>query len=30
MGVPVVGIGLLYQHGYFRQALDQDLAQQAL
>ena len=24
LGVPVVGIGLLYQRGYFRQSLDQD------
>ncbi len=30
LGVPVIGIGLLYQQGYFRQALDQDGAQQAL
>ncbi len=30
LGVPVVGIGLLYQHGYFRQVLDRDGAQQAL
>lgn len=30
LGVPVVGIGLLYQQGYFRQVLDKDGAQQAL
>jgi len=30
LGVPVVGVGLLYQHGYFRQVIDQDGAQQAL
>jgi glycogen phosphorylase len=30
LGVPVVGVGLLYQQGYFRQAIDQDGAQQAL
>jgi len=30
LGVPVVGIGLLYQHGYFRQVIDQNGAQQAL
>ena len=30
LGVPVIGVGLLYQQGYFRQALDQDGAQQAL
>jgi len=30
LGVPVVGIGLLYQHGYFRQAIDRNGAQQAL
>jgi starch phosphorylase len=30
LGVPVVGVGLLYQQGYFRQMLDQDGAQQAL
>jgi starch phosphorylase len=29
LGVPVVGVGLLYQQGYFRQALDKDGAQQA-
>jgi len=29
-GVPVVGIGLLYQQGYFRQVIDKDGAQQAL
>lgn len=30
LGVPVIGIGLLYQQGYFRQILDNDGAQQAL
>jgi len=30
LGVPVIGVGLLYQQGYFRQAIDQDGAQQAL
>jgi glycogen phosphorylase len=30
LGVPVVGVGLLYQQGYFRQIFDQDGAQQAL
>jgi starch phosphorylase len=30
LGVPVVGVGLLYQQGYFRQMLDQHGAQQAL
>ena len=30
LGVPVVGVGLLYQQGYFRQMIDQDGAQQAL
>lgn len=30
LGVPVVGIGLLYQQGYFRQVIDQHGAQQAL
>jgi len=30
LGVPVVGVGLLYQHGYFRQVIDQDGAQQAV
>jgi len=29
LGVPVVGIGLLYQQGYFRQVIDNDGAQQA-
>jgi starch phosphorylase len=29
LGVPVVGIGLLYQRGYFRQVIDRDGAQQA-
>jgi starch phosphorylase len=30
MGVPVVGVGLLYQQGYFRQVIDKGGAQQAL
>jgi starch phosphorylase len=30
LGVPVVGIGLLYQHGYFRQIIDRDGAQQTV
>jgi len=30
LGVPVVGVGLLYQHGYFRQVIDQSGAQQAI
>src|SRR3989339_583958 len=30
LGVPVVGVGLLYQQGYFRQVIDQDGAHQAL
>ncbi len=30
LGVPVVGVGLLYQQGYFRQAIDKDGQQQAL
>ena len=30
LGVPVVGVGLLYQQGYFRQAIDKDGTQQAL
>ena len=30
LGVPVIGVGLLYQHGYFRQVIDQNGAQQAL
>jgi len=29
LGVPVVGVGLLYQQGYFRQVIDNDGAQQA-
>ena len=29
LGVPVIGVGLLYQQGYFRQVLDRDGAQQA-
>ena len=30
LGVPVIGIGLLYQQGYFRQEIDSDGRQQAL
>ena len=30
LGVPVVGVGLLYQQGYFRQLIDQEGAQQAV
>ena len=30
LGVPVVGVGLLYSQGYFRQELDRDGAQRAL
>jgi starch phosphorylase len=30
LGVPVVGVGLLYQRGYFRQVIDMDGVQQAL
>ena len=30
LGVPVVGVGLLYQQGYFRQVIDKAGAQQAL
>ena len=30
LGVPVIGVGLLYQQGYFRQMIDQDGAQQAV
>jgi starch phosphorylase len=30
LGVPVIGVGLLYSQGYFRQAIDKDGAQQAL
>jgi len=30
LGVPVAGVGLLYQQGYFRQMIDKDGAQQAL
>lgn len=30
LGVPVVGIGLLYSQGYFRQIIDKEGAQQAL
>jgi starch phosphorylase len=30
LGIPVIGVGLLYQQGYFRQVLDKDGAQQAL
>jgi starch phosphorylase len=30
LGVPVVGVGLLYQQGYFRQVINKDGVQQAL
>jgi starch phosphorylase len=30
LGVPVVGVGLLFQQGYFRQVIDKNGAQQAL
>jgi len=30
LGVPVVGVGLLYQQGYFRQVINKDGAQEAL
>ena len=30
LGVPVVGVGLLYQQGYFRQVIDNEGVQQAL
>lgn len=30
LGVPVIGLGLLYQQGYFRQVIDKEGAQQAL
>jgi len=30
LGVPVVGVGLLYSQGYFRQVIDRDGAQQSL
>jgi starch phosphorylase len=30
MGVPVVGVGLLFQRGYFRQMIDQNGSQEAL
>ena len=30
LGVPVTGVGLLYQQGYFRQVIDRDGKQQAL
>lgn len=30
LGIPVIGIGLLYQQGYFRQVIDKDGGQQAL
>lgn len=30
LGVPVIGVGLLYQQGYFRQVIDKRGAQQAL
>ncbi len=30
LGIPAVGVGMLYQQGYFRQVIDQNVAQQAL
>jgi glycogen phosphorylase len=30
LGVPVIGVGMLYQQGYFRQVIDKDGVQQAL
>ena len=30
LGVPVVAVGLLYQHGYFRQVIDHEGTQQAI
>ncbi|MGC2063086.1 MAG: alpha-glucan family phosphorylase [Thermodesulfovibrionales bacterium] len=30
LGVPVIGVGLLYQQGYFHQMIDKDGAQQAI
>jgi starch phosphorylase len=30
LGVPVIGVGLLYQQGYFRQVIDKEGVQQAL
>ena len=30
LGVPVIGVGLLYQQGYFRQVIDKEGTQQAL
>jgi len=30
LGAPVIGVGLLYQQGYFRQVIDKDGAQEAL
>ena len=30
LGVPVIGVGLLYQQGYFRQVIDKNGAQEAL
>src|ERR1700678_386904 len=30
LGVPVIGVGLLYQQGYFRQAIDASGSQQTL
>ncbi len=30
LGVPIVGVGLLYQQGYFRQVIDRDGSQRAL
>ncbi|MEO8599020.1 MAG: DUF3417 domain-containing protein, partial [bacterium] len=29
LGIPVIGVGLLYQQGYFRQVIDKDGVQQA-
>ena len=30
LGIPVIGVGLLYQQGYFRQLIDKDGTQQAI
>ena len=30
LGLPLIGVGLLYQQGYFRQVIDNDGTQQAL
>jgi starch phosphorylase len=30
LGIPVIGVGLLYQQGYFRQVIDRDGTQQAI